>query len=46
DGHSRRLDIRMAPAKAKSIADDTEPYEKRFSANIQVATEGTRLRQV
>ena len=29
----------MAPAKAKCIADDTEPYEKRFSANIQVAEE-------
>ena len=29
----------MAPAKAKCIADVTEPYEKRFSANIQAADE-------
>ena len=38
-GHSRRLDIRVAPAKAKCIAGVTEPYEKRFSANIQAAEE-------
>ena len=29
----------MAPAKAKCIADVTDPYEKRFSANIQAADE-------
>ena len=44
-GHSRRLDIRVAPAKAKCIADVTEPYEKRFSANIQAAAQSCDRRQ-